>query len=733
MRLPGPWFTQAHTIHRVVQVNVRQIVQLTLLLGLVFSALLAIPFLAYYRAESDNNLSLLQAEQERVIKLAVSAIHQEMDAVLSDLRYLSQHNAIRNYLASPGTGTRIDLATEYQGLSGQKRIYDQIRFIGLDGMEEVRVDFDGGSPKIVNERELQDKHNRYYFEETLWLAPGQIYVSPFDLNVEHDNVEVPPKPTLRFSVPVADDQGLIRGIVVLNYLGQRLREKLDAMEGQAGKIWLFNAQGHWLIGPTPQDEWGFVLPERSQRSLARLFPRFWQQVQAEASGVHHAAASWIKFERVYPLMGEKTPAGDSFFSPPVDADRYYWTIAVELSQSALHAANLALLKKLWTMYGVLVLFAFLVAGALAFAISRNKALAQVMEKVVDHLPVLVAYVDAEQRYRFNNMAYELFFRLKPREIYGKTMHELLGDTAYHALQPYIDQALSGKAVEFERQIAYRGAGLRDVVVAYLPDISPQGAVRGFYVMVTDISRTKESERRERRHMLELAHVSRLSSMGEMATEIAHEINQPLAAISMYCAAGQRVLQDGGDRGQIKAWLDSINTQTNRASEIVRRVRRFVQKDEFQFAPVDLGQTAIDVAELLSHEARSQQVEIVLELAENLPPVQGERVLLEQVVFNLARNAMDAVLSQPSERRITLRTAFDVQLVHVEVSDTGSGVDAALADHIFDSFVTGKQGGMGLGLSISRSIIETHAGILRYAPNPEGGSTFMFSLTRADRR
>jgi len=137
--------------------------------------------------------------------------------------------------------------------------------------------------------------------------------------------------------------------------------------------------------------------------------------------------------------------------------------------------------------------------------------------------------------------------------------------------------------------------------------------------------------------------------------------------------------------------------------------------------------------LLSHEARSQQVEIVLELAENLPPVHGERVLLEQVVFNLARNAMDAVLSQPGERRITLRTAFDGQLVHVEVSDTGSGVDAALADHIFDSFVTGKQGGMGLGLSISRSIIETHAGILRYAPNPGGGSTFMFSLTRADRR
>jgi signal transduction histidine kinase len=733
LKLPGLWLTQAPTIHRVVQVNIRQIVQLTILLGLVFSALLAIPFLFYYQAESDNNLSLLQAEQERFIKLAVSAIHQEMDAVLSDLRYLSQHNAIRNYLASPGPGTRRDLATEYQGLAGQKRIYDQIRFIDLGGMEEVRVDFNGGNPRIVTDPNLQDKHDRSYFEETLWLAPGQIYVSPFDLNVEHGSLEDPPKPTIRFSVPVADNQGLIRGMVVLNYLGQRLREKLDALEGQAGKIWLLNSQGHWLMGPTPQDEWGFVLPDRSQRSLARQFPQLWQQMQSENSGVHRGEASWIKFERVYPLLGERIPAGGPFFAPPVDADRYYWTIAVELSQSALHAANLALLKKLWTMYGVLVLFAFLVASALAFAISRNKALAQVMEKVVDHLPVLVAYVDAEQRYRFNNMAYELFFRLKPREIYGKTMHELLGDTAYHALQPYINQALAGKAVEFEGQIAYSGAGMRDVVVAYLPDISPQGAVRGFYVMVTDISRTKESERRERRHMLELAHVSRLSSMGEMATEIAHEINQPLAAISMYCAAGQRVLQDGGDHGQIKTWLDSINTQTSRASEIVRRVRRFVQKEELQFAPLDLGQTALDVAELLNHEAESQQVEIVLELAEDLPPVHGERVLLEQVVFNLVRNAMDEVLSQSGERRIMLRTSFDAQHVHVEVSDTGRGVDPALAERIFDSFVTGKEGGLGMGLSISRTIVEAHGGILRYAANPGGGSTFMFSLDRADNR
>jgi PAS domain S-box-containing protein len=714
----------------VVQFNIRQVFLLTLLLGLAFSALLAIPFVLYHRAESDNNLSLLQAEQEQVIKLAAGAIHQEMDAVLSDLRYLSQHNEIRNYLTHATPGSRLDLAREYLVLARQKRLYDQIRFIGVDGMEEVRVNFNEGNPEIVADPNLQDKHDRYYFEKTLGLSPGQIYVSPLDLNIEQGAVDQPPKPVIRFAVPVADERGQIRGMVVLNYLGQRLRDKLSALEGQAGKIRLLNADGYWLMGPTPDDEWGFMFPERSQRRLARLSPPLWQQMKAEHSGVYQSAESWIQFERVYPLLRESSQAGAAHFARPVDADRYYWTIAVELSQPAIQAANIALRKRLWTVYGALVVFAFLVAGALALAIHRNKALAEVVEKVVDNLPLLIAYVDAEQRYRFNNMAYERFFGLNPSEIYGKTMRELLGEPAYQAAHSYIEQALAGEAVTFERQLADKGPGVYDVVISYLPDRSLQGEVRGFYVMVNDVSLIKESERLDSRRMRELAHVSRLASMGEMATEIAHEINQPLAAIAMYSAAGQRILQGYDDRSQVQGWLEAINTQAKRASEIVRRVRRFAQKGEHQTGPVDLGQIAREVAALLDHEARSQQVEIVLELAEDLPTVQGQGVLLEQVVFNLARYALDRVRAQTGTRRITLRTAFDAHLVYVEVCDTGPCVDPALGEHIFDSFVTEE--GLGMGLTISRSIIEAHAGTLRYVMTPKGGNAFMFSLAREAR-
>jgi hypothetical protein len=328
---------QAKTIHRVVRVDVRRIVLQTLLFGVALSVLLATPVVIYQQAETRNLLNLREAEQERVIKLAAQSIRQEMDAVLSDLRYLSQHNEIRTYLEKPDRSHRRDLANEYLVLAKQKRIYDHIRFIGIDGKEAVRVDFADGKPKIRPEQDLQNKRDRYYFQETQWLAPGQIFVSPFDLNVEQGAIEQPLKPTIRFAVPVADDQGQIRGMVVLNYLGQRLIDKLGLLAGQAGNIWLLNAKGDWLIGPTRQDEWGFMY--RPRPNAAPYLDAFRRQVMQEKSGFQNTEATSIRFERIYPLTSTNLFPNSLDFAQPEAANRYYWTLAASRSPSSLKASN----------------------------------------------------------------------------------------------------------------------------------------------------------------------------------------------------------------------------------------------------------------------------------------------------------------------------------------------------------------------------------------------------------
>jgi C4-dicarboxylate-specific signal transduction histidine kinase len=307
------------------------------------------------------------------------------------------------------------------------------------------------------------------------------------------------------------------------------------------------------------------------------------------------------------------------------------------------------------------------------------------------------------------------------------MRELLGDAAYQDVRPYIKRVLAGEAVTFERQVEYAGAGTRDVAVSYLPDVTSFGEVRGFYVLVSDVSMIKQSERRERSRMLELAHASRLSSMGEMATQLAHEINQPLAAISMYSAAALRTLQGEWDARQLREWLQTIHGQAVRAGDILRRVRRFVSRQDMQRVPVDLNGRVCEVVDLLRSEARSREVAVYLDLHEDLPHVPADPVLIEQVVFNLVRNALDALQERAPPRVVTLSSARAGDRVYVEVRDNGPGVDAALGARIFDSFVSSKGEGVGMGLAISRSIIEAHGGRLDYQANAEGGATFRFEL------
>lgn len=725
---PIPWLTQAHTIHRVVQINLRQVLVRTLVWGIGIALLLAIPFVFYFQAEMQGYKGTRQAEKERVIRLASEIIHQEMEAVLSDLRFMSRNNEMRDFSAGDSSARRKNLAREFLELARQKHLYDQVRFIGMDGMEKVRINFADGRPYIVPDRKLQYKGDRPYFMESSRLDASQIHVSPFDLNFENGQLERPFKPVIRFAIPVADAQGHKLGVVVLNYQGRRLLDRLATVGGEAGSLWLIDPRGYWLLGPGRESTWGFVVPGREKQSLPARYPALWKQLSLSDKGVHSPSQDWVRFERVYPF-GHGTESQANYSAKPVAGTDYYWTLTASLPAESLQAGYAGLTQKIGFIYGAWVLFGLFLAGSMSFLSNRNAALAHVMESVIDNLPVLIAYVDSDRRYRFNNMAYERFFGLSPKQLFGKSLREVLGEASYLEVESLVGQALSGQAVTFERRLPYARAGQRDVVISYIPDVSPGARVQGFYVLVNDVTPLKDSERRERQRMLELAHVSRLASLGEMASEIAHEVNQPLAAIAMFSAACLRTIGQDGEKGQVRGWLESINAQAKRASEVVRHLRRFVRKGEIQPGPVDLNQVVREVLGLMRFDASKQSVTIDLELAEGMPSLSAELILVEQVLFNLVRNALEAMAGQIGEKHIVIRTGFDQSSACVEVQDTGPGVDACHGDSIFESFMTDKKGGLGMGLAISRSIVAAHGGTLGYVNNPQGGATFRCCLPR----
>ena len=224
-------------------------------------------------------------------------------------------------------------------------------------------------------------------------------------------------------------------------------------------------------------------------------------------------------------------------------------------------------------------------------------------------------------------------------------------------------------------------------------------------------------------------------MGELATSLAHELNQPLAAILANAQAARRLLLAAEpDIAEVRASLDDIVDDDKRAGEVIRRMRALVRKDEFRPEPVDLNEVVRDVRRLLAHDAARRGVTVTLELAPGLPPVRGDAVQLQQVVLNLLVNAFDAVAGCPHERRqVVVRTREHLAgAVELMVEDAGDGIPESHVRELFEPFFTTKQDGLGMGLSISRSILELHGGEISAQAAPGGGARFRCVLPRYGR-
>jgi C4-dicarboxylate-specific signal transduction histidine kinase len=228
----------------------------------------------------------------------------------------------------------------------------------------------------------------------------------------------------------------------------------------------------------------------------------------------------------------------------------------------------------------------------------------------------------------------------------------------------------------------------------------------------------------------LAHVVRITTLGELAASIAHEVNQPLAAVVANAEACLRWLDRGTpDLDAVRRSVEWVIDDCNRASEVIRRVRALANKAEIEKMPLDVNDVAREVIALVQREITSHQVSLQMELTPTLPMILGDRVQLQQVIINLVINGIEAMQSVTDRRReLVIRSRQDeTQQVLVSVADCGVGISAENADRLFNAFFTTKSSGMGMGLSICRSIMEAHGGRLWATANMPHGATFQFTL------
>jgi two-component system sensor kinase FixL len=254
---------------------------------------------------------------------------------------------------------------------------------------------------------------------------------------------------------------------------------------------------------------------------------------------------------------------------------------------------------------------------------------------------------------------------------------------------------------------------------------PEGGAVIYRQDVTQQQRARLEAERLRR---DLTHVGRVTTMGEMAAALAHELNQPLTAILSNAHAGERYLAQGAPPlDEIREILQDVVGDARRAGEVIQRLRGLLRKDEVRYLPLNINQVIREMATLVHTDAILRNVGIDLNLAPELPLVRGDRVQLQQVLLNLVLNGMEAMGPSGESRRIVIRTQLADGAVRIAVQDQGPGIPVDQLSRIFETFYTTKSNGMGMGLPISRSIVEAHGGRIWAENNPDRGATFAFTL------
>jgi two-component system, LuxR family, sensor histidine kinase DctS len=354
----------------------------------------------------------------------------------------------------------------------------------------------------------------------------------------------------------------------------------------------------------------------------------------------------------------------------------------------------------------------------------------------DSLTIGMRARDHQGRILYVNAAFERMVGIPIDDLVGQSppMPYWIKDRIAETLARHEQLANSDpKPQSFETRFRRVDGTEFDVLVYEAPLIDTNGVHRGWMGSIIDITDRKAAADLARGQAENLARTGRLVVLGEMASTLAHELNQPLAAIASYATGTINLLEGmqletGGQKETILAAQRKLAAQAERAGQIIRRIQDFVRKREPRYGPVVIGSVIEDTVGFIRADVRNSGVRIETYIDADIPVLSADRILIEQVLINLIRNGAESMnMMDPDRKVLTVRARRTGPTVEIEIADFGTGIDPEIAGRLYDAFVSTKTEGMGMGLNICRSIVELHAGTLQHRSRPEGGTIFTVIL------
>ena len=711
---------------------------------LPLSALVGCILAAMYYEDVLEEQTVLGVKEQRDVELKTKIIAANFDAIRADLMVLSKQKEISEL--SDGKEEPVkNLSRQYLLFSESEGTYDQIRFLDKMGREIVRVNYNQGQPSIVEEENLQNKGDRYWFKKAIKLQSEEVFVSPLDLNIEAGKIELPLKPTLRFATPVYDQSSQEPlGLVIINYLGLQILNHLSKdNSSNLGDYMLLNAEGFWLKGLRPKDEWGFMYPDRKERTFAKAFPEPWQRISKAESGQFQTKEGMFTFATIYPILelqANKKNTNTLVWRSSLErmgAKSYYWKVISYISPETLQEIKRQVITRFILLYSGLLVIIGIGSWWLSYSrVTRNISKAELQDTlaylaaIIDNLADGLLVTDTAGRITRFNPALSKMFAFGEMDLKNRDCQDLFSSDIAELIVR--TKRRRGEVFTTEIELARGRVGQGASTGIYKNDSASgrEGACIGSVTLIRDITTEKEIDRMKT----------------DFISTVSHELRTPLTSVVGFAKISHKKLSD-----KISPALQDADRKTQRAlNQVEQNIGIIVSEGErltalindvLDIAKMEAGKIEwqmqkITVAEIVERAAaatralfETSKLELIEEVEADLPQVMGDSDRLIQVLINLISNAVKFA----NEGSVTLRAKRNEGEVIVSVIDTGIGIAPDHLDKVFEKFkqvgdtMTDKPKGTGLGLPICKQIVEYHGGRIWAESELGRGSTFSFTL------
>ena len=732
--------------------------------------------LLYFQETKRQQIALELKEISR-LNTQKAVINSYIQAIATDVLTVSKHYELCRMLDNNELDNRESLAREFLWFSKIKKIYDQVRFLDERGMERLRVNYNNGVPAIVPPQALQFKGERYYFKDTFQLAEREVFVSPFDLNIEHGQLEQPIKPMIRFGTPVFDSKGRKRGIVLLNYLGSQLLNILEVIsERSLGEILLFNPEGYFLRSPNPDDEWGFMYENKKDQTFARANPQAWQEISRAETGQFSSTDGMYTFTTIRPFTEAQvssTGSGEPYTPSEklLEGTEYYWKLVSHMSPGFLHLAGGPHLNRILMTYTVMLVFLAFGCGSVAYAGAKRKQAEKDVRNHRDYLKQLVKQRTAEltnvnmQLQRDINERKQVEADLRESEEKYRSMMEAMDDAAYICSDDFHITYMNSTML---KRIGYDIVGERCYNVIHgLDENCPwcvhQRVMKGEHVKTEIVSpKDKKSYQvsnspifhldgsvskltifrdntKVKKIEAQLQQAQQLESVGRLAGGVAHDYNNTLSVIIGFA---ELAIDKMAPDNPLRAYLDEILKAAHNATDITRQLLAFARKQDVDPRILNLNTYVENMLKML-RRLIGEDIDLVWVPGTEIWPIMIDPSQVSQILANLCVNARDAIKGVGKVTIETENTRFDEaryadhtgfvpgNFVHLTISDNGCGMEKEILENIFEPFFTtkGADKGTGLGLSTVYGIVKQNKGFINVYSEPNRGTTISIYLPR----